>query len=95
MNMRIHPTFAAVCAAFALAFLAGCSPAEAPVLNVEGGQIQGVASSVKGVYIYKGVPFAAPPVGELRWRAPQPAKASSPISCRAGSLSTSLLSKSL
>ncbi len=72
MNMRIHPTFAAVCAAFALAFLAGCSPAEAPVLNVEGGQIQGVASSVKGVYIYKGVPFAAPPVGDLRWKEPQP-----------------------
>ena len=72
MNMRIHPSFAAVCAAFALAFLAGCSPAEAPVLNVEGGQIQGVASSVKGVYIYKGVPFAAPPVGDLRWKEPQP-----------------------
>ena len=51
--------------------LAGCSPAN-PVLEIEGGKIQGVESSVKGVYIYKGIPFAAPPVGDLRWKEPQP-----------------------
>ena len=67
--MRVQSFFAA----FALAAaLAGCSPAVSPVLDIDGGQIQGVASSVKGVYVFKGVPFAAPPVGDLRWRAPQP-----------------------
>ncbi len=68
--MRIVSVFAAVCAAFA--FAVGCQPAATPVLSVEGGQIQGVPSTVKGVYIYKGVPFAAPPVGDLRWKEPQP-----------------------
>ena len=27
---------------------------------------------LSGITIFKGVPFAAPPVGNLRWKAPQP-----------------------
>ena len=66
--MRIESFFAAVLTAVALVC---CSPAN-PVLEIEGGKVQGVESSVKGVYIYKGIPFAAPPVGDLRWKEPQP-----------------------
>ena len=43
-----------------------------PVLHVEGGDIQGVTTEKEGVYVYKGIPYAAPPIGENRWRAPQP-----------------------
>lgn len=43
-----------------------------PVLTIEGGQVKGVATPTKGVIVYKGIPFAAPPVGKLRWREPQP-----------------------
>ena len=43
-----------------------------PVVTVEGGQITGVSSDVAGVTVFKGIPYAAPPVGELRWKAPQP-----------------------
>ena len=58
-----------------LAFL-GCNPsekkAEAPVLTVEGGQIQGIVAENHGVFAYKGIPYAAPPIGDLRWKEPQP-----------------------
>lgn len=43
-----------------------------PVLDIEGGQIQGVETETAGIIAYKGIPFAAPPLGDLRWKEPQP-----------------------
>ena len=57
----------------ALALAACTATPENPVLTVEGGQIQGVIlDDAPGVTVYRGIPYAAPPIGENRWRAPQP-----------------------
>ena len=42
-------------------------------VTTESGKLQGTTNSDHTVRIFKGVPFAAPPVGDLRWKAPQPA----------------------
>ena len=43
---------------------------EAPRVKIANGELEGVNES--GIKTFKGVPFAAPPVGNLRWREPQP-----------------------
>jgi len=45
--------------------------AQPAAVKVNEGLLQGTFEN--GLTVYKGIPFAAPPVGELRWRAPQPA----------------------
>jgi len=50
--------------------LVGCSSSN-PILDITGGKVQGVPSNTEGVTVYRGIPYAAAPVGELRWKAPQ------------------------
>ncbi|MGZ5848782.1 MAG: carboxylesterase/lipase family protein [Ramlibacter sp.] len=49
------------------------APSTRPVVATDNGKVRG--SVEHGVAAWLGIPFAAPPVGELRWRAPQPAAA--------------------
>jgi para-nitrobenzyl esterase len=66
MTNRI--AFAALLALSATAL--GLAREPAPAMT-EYGLVQGTAEP--GLSVYKGIPFAAPPVGGLRWRPPQPA----------------------
>jgi para-nitrobenzyl esterase len=42
-------------------------------VRIDTGAVAGVATSTPGIYVFKGIPYAAPASGNLRWRAPQPA----------------------
>lgn len=45
------------------------------VVSIESGQVSGINDESTGITAFKGIPFAAPPVGDLRWKAPQPVEA--------------------
>ncbi len=57
----------------AVALGTGSAFAASSTVKIDTGRLKG--SVAEGVIAFKGIPYAAPPVGELRWRAPQPAKA--------------------
>lgn len=68
--MRVILRSAAVACLAASATLFAAS---APTVKTDKGKVQGYLSQDGQIRIFKGIPYAAPPVGPLRWKAPQPA----------------------
>src|SRR5277367_421156 len=44
-------------------------------LSIESGALAVPEPDASGVRVYKGIPYATPPIGRLRWRPPEPAAA--------------------
>jgi para-nitrobenzyl esterase len=61
--MRFRLTFTLLCCTAVFAAVDG------PV-QVENGRLTGAPGSSLDVRVFKGIPYAAPPVGDLRWKAP-------------------------
>lgn len=69
LHMRNIIFLAAIFVMFSVALAIAQQPS---LVKVEEGLLQGTYEN--GLTVYRGIPFAAPPVGDLRWRAPQPAE---------------------
>ncbi len=72
MNRPIALLFIVLLLAGIAAFSPGIQLAE--TIRVTGGLVSGTVSQSGDIQIFRGIPFAAPPVGDLRWKAPQPVK---------------------
>jgi len=59
---------------FAVAILAAQRACADDIVTIESGKLKGSSDTGRSVRIFRGIPFAAPPVGDLRWKAPQPPK---------------------
>src|SRR5580658_1198397 len=68
MAMKTLATLAFITAA--LGSVSGLHAQTPKPVRTQSGLVQGIAED--GATVYKGIPFAAPPLGDLRWRPPQP-----------------------
>ncbi|MEJ2679314.1 MAG: carboxylesterase family protein, partial [Gemmatimonadota bacterium] len=66
----LSPRSPAIAGALALALARCAGPSTPDLVRVDAGQLRGTVSD--SVARFKGIPYAAPPVGPLRWRPPQP-----------------------
>lgn len=74
MNSLVSTSRAVPAMALALSIFAATAQNEGPVVAVTGGRVQGRALPAPDGAVFKGIPFAQPPVGELRWREPAAVK---------------------
>ena len=57
-----------------MAAMFGGSALAADIVKVDSGALEGTVNAGSSLRIFRGVPFAAPPIGDLRWKPPQPAQ---------------------
>ncbi|MEP7141383.1 MAG: carboxylesterase family protein [Ferruginibacter sp.] len=75
MKIKTHSCLRLLVTTFlllALTITSSDAQIKALVVNTHAGLVSGTINKDGDIHIFKGIPFAAPPVGDLRWKAPQP-----------------------
>lgn len=68
----LNPSLRLVCASLLMVATIGASAAAELSVSTASGLLRGVPGRDASIRVFKGIPYAAPPVGELRWRPPAP-----------------------
>ncbi len=75
-RLKVHPTIYTLAIVLTAAAAGDVAAAQRPLqlrpIQIDSGKLLGVFTPDQKVVAYKGIPYAAPPVGDLRWRPPQP-----------------------
>ena len=67
MNTKLNGALAAMLIA---GLLSACGSTPSDPVTIAQGDLQGINEN--GIVVFRNIPYAAPPIGDLRWRAPQP-----------------------
>lgn len=67
----VRPVLQAIAAALALCLATPAAAQDPSVVGAPAGDMRGAVAD--GVHVFRGIPYARPPVGDLRWRPPSPA----------------------
>ena len=71
-SFRLQTIFLAVAATALIASVSAADTADE--IKTSSGTVEGSPSKDGKIHVFKGIPYAAPPIGDLRWKAPQPVK---------------------
>ena len=71
-TIKVRVFLALLAAFFSISVRADVYNEARPIVEIKNGKLQGVEEY--GMLAFKNIPYAAPPLGELRWRPPQPAQ---------------------
>ncbi len=79
IKIMLSPNLMLIAAGLGMTLVSSAARAQSPIVHTQQGYVQGIAPDANGIVSFKGIAYATPPVGALRWKPPQAAPAFSGV----------------